>query len=93
MGRLTGGLVLRDFKHLKIGATCVVIHDFTDHDGGVHAAGEAWRFLGHSFVPYYDGLSLYILPDGGDERQIRLQWTADAEGAIIDALETYVQPV
>ncbi len=91
MGRLTDGVPLRDFKHLKMGEAYVVVRDFTDYDGVVHPTGETWRFLGHNFVPYHDGLSLFV-EMGGVERHIRMQWLPETQAAIIDDLESYVQP-
>jgi hypothetical protein len=90
LGRLTDGLPLSDFKHLCVGCDYVVVREFSDYDGGVHPAGEAWRFLGHNFVPYYDGLSLYVSIDG-QERQIRMQWLPETQAGVIDGLEDYVQ--
>ena len=91
-GTWTNTVPLRNFKHLKIGGHYVVVRDFTDHDGMLHPAGETWRFLGHNFVPYYDGLSLFVSLDGIGEWQVRLQWDRDAEAAIIDDLEAYIRP-
>jgi hypothetical protein len=42
------------------------------------------------FLPYEDGLSLFVHLDEGAERQIRLQWRKEEQGAIIDALPTYL---
>ena len=83
----------RDFKHLKIGEHYVVARQFTDYDGKVHAAGEAWRFLGHDFLAYDDGLSLFVSLDGSGEWQIRLQWVAEEQAAMIDDLGSYIRPV
>jgi len=82
----------RDFKHLKIGRWYRVVKTFTDFDRGEHPVGETWRFEGHSFLPYDDGLSLFVAPDEATLRHIRMRWTPEDQGEIVDALERYVQP-
>jgi hypothetical protein len=79
------------FMHLQPGAKYVVIEPFTDFDRAVHPTGETWTYLTKNFVPYDDGLSLFVEIDGA-ERQIRLQWRAEEQGALIDALERHVAP-
>lgn len=81
------------FKHLKPGTRYRVAAPFTDYDGGLHPEGESWVFVGHSFLPYDDGLSLFVSSDGKAVRQIRLQWRPETQGAIIDDLERLVLPV
>ncbi len=92
MGRVTDSLPLRDFKHLIIGDWYTVAREFIDHDRDVHPVGETWQFLGHNFVPYHDGLSLFVSPDGEGERHIRMQWLPEEQAAIIDNLESYISP-
>jgi hypothetical protein len=79
------------FKHLIPGARFEVVRDFTDYDGEAHLAGESWTFLGHSFLPHDDGLSLFVSLDGEREWRIRLQWHDDQQGAIIEALDAYIR--
>lgn len=79
--------------HLTPGQRYRVVCAFVDHDGIVHPVGETWRFLRSDFLPYEDGLSLFVAMPGGAERQIRLQWRPEAEGPVIDALDQYVLPV
>jgi hypothetical protein len=83
----------RDFKHLRIGSRYRVVKAFTDFDGDEHPVGETWRFEGHSFLPYDYGLSLFVSANGVGLRHIRMRWTPEDQGQIIDALETYVRPV
>ena len=78
------------FQHLKSGETYRVVEAFTDYDRRVHPVGETWCFEGHSFLPYDDGLSLFVQIDG-NRRQIRMQWRPEEQEPIIDALERYVQ--
>ena len=41
-----------------------VIKAFRDFDGDEHPLDETWLFLGDSFLPYEDGLSLFVSIDG-----------------------------
>jgi hypothetical protein len=79
-----------DFMHLRIGARYRVVAPFTDFDRERHEPGEAWIFRGHSFLPYDEGLSLFVLPEDGVEQQIRLRWLPDDQGYIIDNLSAYI---
>ena len=80
------------FRHLLPERRYRVVCAFTDHDGIIHPVGESWRFLRSTFLPYEDGLSLFVALDGGAEMQIRLQLRAEAEGPIVDALDRYIEP-
>ncbi len=78
------------FGHLWPDKTYVVVQPFRDFDGQEHRVGESWIFIGSSFLPYDDGLSLFADIDG-QRRQIRMQWRDDQQGPIIDNLADYVQ--
>lgn len=69
-----------------------VIAPFTDYDGKVHPIGEEWRFLEKNFVPYDDGLSLFV-EQNGQRVQIRMQWRDEAQGHVIDNFSEHVQEV
>jgi Domain of unknown function (DUF3601) len=90
-GHWTASMVPKAFKHLAVGARYAVVREFADFDGGIHPAGETWWFRGHNFLPYDDGLSLFVSLDGQREWHIRLQWVPEQQGRIIDDLETYVR--
>ena len=77
---------------LDAGKRYRVIREFTDFDGDVHREGERWTFLGSSFLPYDDGLSLFVSLDGVREWQIRMQWRPEAQGTVLDTLSSYVGP-
>jgi hypothetical protein len=81
-----------DFKQLSVGGPYRVIRAFTDYDDHLHPPGESWTYLGHNFVPYHDGLSLFVSLDGEREWQIRLSWLPEDQGQIIDALGDYLEP-
>lgn len=78
---------------LKAGRRYRVLRAFTDFDGDVHPPGEEWTFLGSSFLPHDDGLSLFVSLDGRREWQIRMQWRPEAQGAMLDSLRTYLEEV
>jgi hypothetical protein len=78
------------FAHLQTDQDYVVVRAFRDFDGGEHLVGEHWTFIGSSFLPYDDGLSLFAVIDGV-ERQVRMQWRNEEQGPIIDNLKDYLQ--
>jgi hypothetical protein len=43
---------------LEAGRRYRVTRGFKDYTGCVHPVGETWSFVGSSFVPYDDGLTL-----------------------------------
>lgn len=73
------------------GKKYVVVSQFQDFDKDVHPVGETWTFIGSSFSPYDDGLSLFVSLDDKHEWQIRMQWRPEEQGPIIDAFESYVE--
>ena len=77
---------------LVVGRTYRVIAAFEDYDGIVHPIGECWRFLEKSFLPYDDGLSLFVEREGR-KVQLRLQWRAETQGHIIDGFSDLVEEV
>jgi hypothetical protein len=79
------------YRHLELGVRYVVAAPFRDYDGDLHSLGESWIFLGHSFLPYEDGLTLFVSPDGRSEGQVRLQSRPETQGAIIDDLSDHLR--
>ena len=67
-----------------------VIADFIDYDGLPHTVGESWSFAGHDFLPYDDGLTLYIVQDGKNS-VFRMQWRPETQGAIIGEFSDFVE--
>jgi hypothetical protein len=92
-GHWMSGLRPQPFEHLAVGERYQVIREFVDFDGDSHPVGEAWTFLGQNFLPYDDGLSLFVSLDGEREWHIRMQWRLEAQAAVIDGLHDYVAPV
>lgn len=80
-----------EFRHLKRGDKYRVCREFTDYDGVTHPVGEVWDFIGSNLVPYHEGLSLFA-KIGGEEQQVRLQWTPEEQEGLIDALDEYLAP-
>jgi hypothetical protein len=78
------------FGHLLPGRRYRVSQAFFDYEGEEHPVGEEWTYLGHNFLPYEDGLSLFVSLDGEQAWHIRMQWTEEAQGAILDDLENYI---
>jgi hypothetical protein len=65
---------------------------FIDYDGIVHPVGERWRFLRKNFLPYEDGLSLFV-EENGQEVLFRLQWRAESQGMVIDNFSDFVEEI
>jgi hypothetical protein len=81
------------FRHLQPGTRYFVVRSFVDYDQVGHPVGECWTFVRHAFLPYEDGLTLVLADPDGREIPLRLQWRADAQGPIVDALDSYLSPV
>lgn len=75
---------------LEPGKNYRVISTFMDYDGIVHPIGESWRFVKKSFLPYEDGLTLFVEKDG-QEVWIRLQWRPETQEQLIDNFYEYVE--
>lgn len=87
---MTATKCAKPFAHLRPGQTFHVVRAFIDYDQMGHPVGECWSYLGHAFLPYEDGLTLFVALPDGRERRIRLQWRAEAQGEILDRLDTYL---
>ena len=79
--------------HLQPDRKYQVIQAFTDFDGRVHPVGETWWFRGDNFLPYDDGLSLFLSPDGEARIQVRMRWLPGDQGEILDRFKDYVAEV
>lgn len=79
---------------LSPGQLYKVTKPFTDYDRYTHQPGETWIFEGTSFLPYEDGLTVFVKKDGIDHTvAFRMQWRPEEQGDIIDAFPTYVEAV
>ena len=86
---MTTPLPTRDFMHLISGQRYVVVQAFVDFDGDEHPVGETWAFIGSAFLPYDDGLSLFVEAEDG-VRHIRMQWREEEQGPTIDRLDQFI---
>ncbi len=78
------------YRGMIPGRRYVVLRAFRDYDGDMHAPGEAWVFLGSAFLPYEEGLSLFVSLDGKQEWHIRMQRLEQEQGPVLDAWEEFV---
>ncbi len=72
------------------GKTYRVTTAFEDYDGIIHSVGESWRFAGKDFLPYDDGLTLYI-EKGEKPVPFRLQWRPETQGQLINDFSDFVE--
>ena len=77
-------------SELIAGKTYRVITTFEDYDGLPHSVGETWRFVSHNFLPYDDGLTLYVERDGRTV-PFRLQWRQETQGHIVSEFSSFVE--
>ena len=85
--------IARAFGPFRVGRRYEVVRAFTDFDGDEHPPGERWTFLGHNFVPYEDGLCLFVTLDGEREWNMRMCWRGEDQAGVIDAFADYVRKV
>ncbi|MDO8329119.1 MAG: DUF3601 domain-containing protein [Fluviicoccus sp.] len=79
----------KSYRHLKEGFTYRVAKEFRDYDHNLQSLGITLVFIGSNFVPYEDGLSLFVSING-IEQQIRLQCRPEEQKEIIENLEQYL---
>jgi hypothetical protein len=72
------------------GKTYRVTTAFVDHDGLRHPVGETWRFVSHNFVPYHDGLTLFVEREGQQE-SCRMECRNESQGPIVSAFSDFVE--
>jgi hypothetical protein len=70
-----------------------VMQSFRDYDGTEHPVGEQWTYVGYNFLPYDDGLSLFVSLDGEQEWHIRMQVRPEQQGLIVQNLSHYIAAV
>ncbi len=83
----------KPYDMLRPGVQYRVVRSFTDYDRDEHAPGEIWIYLGYNFLPYDDGLSLFVSVNGEQEWHIRMQLRDDEQDGIVRELSRYLQPV
>jgi hypothetical protein len=81
------------YKFLAVGQRYRVIRQFIDFDRGVHLPGDEWVFLGASYSPRDEGITIFVSVDGAHEWNIRFMDAPEEQGEILYDLETYVGQV
>lgn len=79
-------------SNLVPGQTYQVTTAFKDYDRVTHPVGERWRFVKKNFLPYEDGLTLFV-EQNGQELSFRLQWRAETQAQIIDNFSDFVAEI
>jgi hypothetical protein len=74
------------------GTTYRVVKAFKDYGDNPHPVGEVWRYEGKNFLPYEDGLTLFVMREGRREL-INLQWREETQGRIIDDFYSFVEEI
>jgi len=67
-----------------------VVKAFTDYDRQLHPPGETWIYKGTTFLPYEDGLSLFVIENDALV-MYRLQWRKEEQADIIDNFKDFVE--
>lgn len=80
------------YAFLQSGQHYRVLKSFVDFDGDKHCPGDQWEFLGYSFLPYDDGVSLFVSLDGVREWHIRMQDRPEEQGSILENLGEFLGP-
>ncbi len=80
----------KSYGYLQSGNSYKVIKAFSDYDRVVYDIEHVFEFVGSSFSPYEDGLSLFCKHNGVD-KQIRLQVRPEEQKMIAHNLELYFE--
>ena len=89
-GHWTGHSKPDSWEMLQPGHIYCVTQSFLDFDGTQHPVGEQWTYLSFNFLPYDDGLSLFVSLDAEQEWHIRMQLRPEEQGAIMRNLSHYL---
>ena len=85
-------LLDKKYDHLQSGGKYTIVKSFKDYDNYSYEEGNEIEFIGSNFVPYEDGLSLFVKYKQR-EKQIRLQLRPEAQQEIAHNLKEYLVPV
>jgi hypothetical protein len=75
---------------LKFGKKYTIIQPFHDFDGILHPVGESWIYKGTKFLPYEDGLTLFVQVDN-EIVTYRFQWRESEQASIIEHFSDFVK--
>jgi hypothetical protein len=79
--------------NLVVGRKYKVVKEFLDYDKILHPVGETWTFEGTAFLPYEDGLTLFVIRENTPNNiSYRLQWSAEEQAFIIHNFMEFVSP-
>jgi hypothetical protein len=92
-GTWTGHIKSDSWDMLHPGREYQVTQAFRDYDHFEHPVGERWTFLGSNFLPYDDGLSLFVSLDGEQEWHIRMQLRPEEQSPVVNALSEYLAEI
>lgn len=84
------GLTFGNILQLEQEQSYKVIREFIDYDKQLHPIGETWIYKGTAFLPYEDGLSLFV-SIGDSLIMYRLQWRKEEQADIIDNFKDFVE--
>ena len=88
---LKGNNTGKRYLFLQAGNKYRVVQPFSDYSGYLHPIGEEWMFLGYSFVPYDEGLSLFITFNQLEEWNIPMLYNENGQQDIIESFSEYIQ--
>ncbi|MDJ0365928.1 DUF3601 domain-containing protein [Hymenobacter sp. H14-R3] len=80
---------MASIQTLTPGQRYCVVREFIDYNYQTHPVGETWVFERTNFVPYEDGLTVYV-SIGGRPVAYRLQWRPEEQAALIENFTTFV---
>lgn len=81
-----------NIRELQQGSTYAVVSEFVDYDGIIHPIGETWTVQEITFLPYHDGLSLFVI-ENGQKKQYRFQEIAEEQEKLLSDFMEYVELV
>ena len=82
--------ILENAVNLIPGQKYTVKKEFSDYDKIIHPAGETWVYMGTSFLPYEDGLTLHLTKNSVPVFY-RLEWRKEEQATIIDNFTDFVK--
>ena len=83
----------KNYQHLIPGSWYQIAKTFHDFDDLPRPRGTIFRYLGYRFLPYDDGLTLFVSFGDGNESTIRLQWRSGSQAEVLEDFRIYVEPV
>lgn len=80
----------KDIYQLQKGKTYCVTKEFADYDSIIHKIGETWVFDKITFLPYYSGLSLFVI-ENGTHSCYRFQAEPQEQQTLLNNFMNYVE--